>query len=194
MPAAAPISQFPVLNREAARTFLESLDADTDKFTFQTFTDSDERKKTYAKDRTGRLIDPLAKVVHGTLDEHWATLVDLSRRGAGVFVTVNRTTLRGRRNQENITGIRAYFLDCDGVSENEIKAGIAAIGLMPHIVVKSSEGKYHIYWRMNDAPMAAFTETQKKLAELFGSDPSVCDLPRVLRIPGFPHQKDGSNG
>jgi Primase C terminal 1 (PriCT-1) len=29
---------------------------------------------------------------------------------------------------------------------------------------------------------------------LFGSDPQVHDLPRVMRIPGFPHQKDGSRG
>ena len=118
MPDAAPVSQFPILDREDARRFLQYLDPDTDEFTFQTFTDSDERKKAYEKNpRTAQIIDPLAQVLHGTLDKHYPTLVDLSRRGAGIFVTVNKTTLRGRRNRENITEVRAYFSDCDGVAE-----------------------------------------------------------------------------
>jgi putative DNA primase/helicase len=195
MPAAASISHFPVLDREAARTFLEYLDPDTDEFTFQTFTDSEERRKTYTKNERTRLtIDPLAKVLHGTLDEHWATFVDLCRQGAAVFVTVNRTTLCGRRNRENITGIRAYFLDCDSVQSESLKASLTAFGLMPHIILRSSEGKYQVYWCVIDAPLSGFGDTQKKLSEAFGSDPSVCDLPRVMRLPGFPHQKDGSKG
>src|SRR5437879_3328740 len=107
MSETAYVAQFPVLDREAARTFLEFLDPDTDKFTFQTFTDSDEKKKTYQRNRRGRIIDSLAKVLHGTLDQHWPTLVELSRAGAGVFVTINRTTFKGR-NKESITGVRAY--------------------------------------------------------------------------------------
>jgi hypothetical protein len=191
MPAVAPISHFPVLNRDAAQKFLEFLDPDADEFTFQTFTDSDERRNFYHKTRTG---DPLARTLHGSLDEQWGTLVDLSRRGAGVFITVNRTTLRGPRNQGSITEVRAYFPDCDSVQVDEIKAGIIAIGLRPHIIVKSSEGKYHIYWCMSGAPLSTFAETQKKLSALFSSDPCVTDLPRVMRLPGFPHQKDGSKG
>jgi hypothetical protein len=193
MSAAAPISHFPVLDRNAAQTFLEFLDPDADQFTFQTFTDSEERKKTYAK-TAGRITDPLAKVLHETLEQHWATLVGLSRQGAGVFVTVNRTTLRGRRNLQSIIAVRVYFPDCDGVSVDEIRASLIALGLRPHITVQSSPGKFHIYFCVDDAPLSSFKETQKKLAALFGSDESVCDLPRVTRLPGFPHQKDGSKG
>jgi hypothetical protein len=57
---------------------------------------------------------------------------------------------------------------------------------------KSSEGKYHIIWCVADALLPGFKETQKQVAAVFESDDSVCDLPRVLRLPGFPHQKDGS--
>src|SRR5258708_36942975 len=106
MSDAAPVSQFPVLDREAAHKFLQYLDPDAEKFTFQTFTDSDERKKTHPiNPRTRQITDPLAKVFHGTLDKHWASLVDASRLGAGIFVTVNKTTLCGRRNRENIVGV-----------------------------------------------------------------------------------------
>jgi hypothetical protein len=197
MPGAEQIrpTQFPVLNREAAATFLHLLDPEADGFTFQTFTDSDLKKRASKKDhQTGRTTDSLAKVLHGTLDEHYAALVDLSRAGAGIFVTVNRTTLRGRRSAENITDIRSYFADCDGVPEDKIKTGISLLGLRPHIITRTSPGKYHTFYCVYEAPLKGFCETQKKLALLFGSDSSVCDLPRVMRLPGFPHQKDGSKG
>jgi RecA-family ATPase len=184
----ASLAQFPLLDREEAQTFLQYLDPDADKFTFQTFTDSEAKKQQYDRG------DPLAKVLHGTPDENWGALVDLSRRGAGVFVTVNATTLSGRRNADNVTGVRAYFVDCDGVPTDKIKAGISELGLVPHIGVQSSSGRYHSYSCVSDAPLTGFSETQKKLSALLGSDPQVCDLPRVMRIPGFPHQKDGSNG
>jgi RecA-family ATPase len=190
----ASVAQFPILNRGAAKTFLQCLDPKRDEFTFQTFTDSDQRKKTYDKHpQTGRLIDPVAKVLHGTLDQHWATLVDYSRRGAGIFVTVNRTSLRGHRNSENIKEIRSQHVDCDGVSPDSIRRSMEALGLPPHIGVQSSRGKYHVYYRVHGVPLNEYSQTQKRLIRLFGSDPTVHDLPRVMRVPGFPHQKDGSN-
>lgn len=46
-------------------------------WTFQTFDDHDERK-----DGT------LAKILHGTFDQHKETLAELNRQGAGVFVAM----------------------------------------------------------------------------------------------------------
>jgi hypothetical protein len=40
-----------------------------------------------------------------------------------------------------------------------------------------------------DCPLDRFTETQKALATSLGTDPVVCDLPRVARLPGFIHHK-----
>jgi RecA-family ATPase len=192
---ASPVTQFPVLDREAARNFLHYLDPDSDRFTFQTFTDSDQRKRTYKKhSQTGYIVDPLAKVLHGTIEEHWAALVDMSRRGAGVFVTINKTTLKGRRCGDNIVAVRAYLSDCDGVPQDTIKAALRLLGLMPQVATQTSAGRYHLLWCVDGAPLAAFKETQRNLAALFGSDPTVLDSPRVVRIPGFPHQKDGSAG
>ena len=38
-------------------------------------------------------------------------------------------------------------------------------------------------------PLDEFKERQVLLAEMFDGDPKVCDLPRVMRLPGFLHQK-----
>ena len=42
-----------------------------------------------------------------------------------------------------------------------------------------------------DEPLDQFTNIQKRLAMTFNSDPSVHDLPRVMRLPGFYHNKSG---
>jgi hypothetical protein len=57
MPGAGQIqpTQFPVLDPEAAATFLSFLDPDSDRFTFQSFTDSDEKSR-----RMGRIPEPAA--------------------------------------------------------------------------------------------------------------------------------------
>jgi Protein of unknown function (DUF3987)/RepB DNA-primase N-terminal domain len=59
----------------------------------------------------------------------------------------------------------------------------------PHIVVESSRGHFHVYWRVSDVELDQFADLQKALAARFGGDPAVCDLPRVMRLPGFYHCK-----
>jgi AAA domain/Primase C terminal 1 (PriCT-1) len=165
------VAQFPVLDREAPQTFLRYLDPDTSDFTFQTFTDSEQRRKAFTIDpRTNKRFDPLARTLHGTLSQYWATLADLSRLGAGVFVTINRTTLHKPRTAENVTEIRAYFADFDEIQPDVIKTNL----------------------HVDDAPLAEFGRTQKQLSRLLGSDISVNDLSRVMRLPGFIHQKDSA--
>jgi hypothetical protein len=77
------------------------------------------------------------------------------------------------------------FVDLDGASINPVIDG----PLAPSIIVQSSPGKFHAYWLVNDLPLVDFSGFQKALAHRFSGDPSVCDLPRVLRVPGFLHRK-----
>jgi RecA-family ATPase len=106
----ASLAQFPNINRKDAERFLAILDDRTHRFTFQTFDDNKDRKE-------GRL----ARIFHGTLDQHFSTLVNLNHHyGAGVFVTVNATNSPGR-TIDCITEVRAYFADLDGVPLDNIK-------------------------------------------------------------------------
>jgi putative DNA primase/helicase len=61
--------------------------------------------------------------------------------------------------------------------------------LQPHIVIESSPGKWHAYWLVSDSPLEQFKPLQQALAQRFNGDKAVCDLPRVMRLPGFLHQK-----
>jgi hypothetical protein len=160
--------------RDQAERFLAALDPDAKAFTFQTFDDNSDRKDK-----------ALVKVLSGSLAQHWNTLVKLNGRGAGIFVTVNETDLKGRE-ASNIVRIRAVFADLDGAPLEPVLAeGIPR----PHIVTETSAGRWHVYWRVENMPRDEFTGLQKILIERFDADKSVHDLPRVMRIPGFVHRK-----
>jgi hypothetical protein len=159
-------------DRSTARKFLQLLG--TGPFTFQTFDENAARKNP-----------ALARVFNGTFDQHLATLEGLNRKGGGIFVTINRTDGKGRRAR-NITGVRAVFVDLDGAP----LAPVMASTLVPHTVVESSPDRFHAYWLVDETvSLSDFRGLQKKLAKLFNGDPTVHDLPRVLRLPGFLHRK-----
>jgi hypothetical protein len=125
------------------------------------------------------------RVLNGSLEKHWRELVRLNADGAGIFVTINETNLKGRKTTD-ITRVRAQFCDLDGAPLDPV---LRPDHPKPHIIVESSPGKWHPYWLVDDVEMEDFTGYQKRLAERFGGDPKVCDLPRVLRLPGFVHRK-----
>lgn len=153
----------------SAQAFLEALGTE---FTFQTFDDREQKRQH------------LSRVLHGTFAQHAGTLAALNRQGAGVFVMVNVGDGKGRK-AANVQAVRAYFADLDSAPLD----AVYAFALRPHFVLESSAGRWHAYWFVDDAPLDAFKATQQAIAERLGSDPKVCDLPRVMRLPGFIHCK-----
>ena len=165
---------------DEAHRFLNLLDPNGP-FTFQTFADSDNA--------TGAARFP--RVLHGTLDEHADSLISINQQGGGIFVMVNEGDGKvhaGKdtcRNTSNVVRVRAVFVDLDGAPLEPVLEA----GAHPTIIVNSSPGKYHVYWLVSDVGLTDFTTLQKQLIVKFKGDPSVHDLPRVLRVPGFFHQK-----
>ena len=157
----------------AAARFLAALSPDKSE-TFQTFTDPEPKPKP----------DPLATYRHGSLQRLTPWLAQMQDKGAGVFVMVNRGDGKGR-SAANVTGCRALFVDLDG---SPIEPVLAA-PIPPRITVESSPGRYHAYWPVVDFPLDQFTAAQKVLIALYSADKKIHDKPRVLRLPGFIHQK-----
>lgn len=123
------------------------------------------------------------RIYHGSIDK----IPDNKDRGWGVFFCVNKTDLKGRK-EENIKKIRALFIDCD-TPEKSPRVLQMVQELQPHCIIESSPGKYHIYWLIENCSFDEYKNLQKKLAAKFGSDKSVHDLARVMRVPGFYHLK-----
>ena len=140
-----------------------------DRFTSQTFADHPNASMR-------------PTIAHGPHAAQHKQLERANAAGMGIFHMSNTGDLQGRR-AENVTAIAAYFIDLDGSPLPDVWP------LAPTAVIESSRDRYHAYWRVTNAPLGTFAHVQKHLAVLFGSDPKVHDLPRVMRLPGYQHQK-----
>lgn len=154
----------------AAERFLMHL-AGNEPVTFQTFADQDDGRH-------------LARILHGTLADQGNALQALNQAGAGVFLMVNAGDGLGRKS-ENVVRVRALFADLDGAPLDPVLVARPE----PHLIIESSPGRYHAYWLVSDCPLDRFTPLQAAIAAKFASDPKVKDLPRVMRLPGYWHQK-----
>ena len=121
---------------------------------------------------------------HGSIEKLSSWLISKNRSGYGIFFMVNAGNGSGRK-AENVISVRAFFVDLDGAPYEEILIA----KLEPSIITESSPGRYHAYWLVADAPLKTFSSIQKQLAAKFNSDPSINDLPRIMRVPGFYHLK-----
>ena len=158
---------------EEARRFLELIDP-VGFFTFMTLKES--------ASATGAARYP--KVLHGTLDEHADALCLINQQGGGIFMMANAGDGKGRK-AKNVVRVRAVFVDLDGSPLEPVTTSVPH----PSIVVNSSPGRWHAYWIVEDYPLNEFSAKQQQLIAKFNSDPSVHDLPRVMRLPGFFHCK-----
>jgi DNA primase RepB-like protein len=159
-------------DREQAGAFLRFLDPEASRFTFQIYDDGSAKRPE------------MAAWFHGSLDALWGELCRLSRAGAGIFVTINETDFKGRK-AGNIIRIRALFADLDGAP----LANAWNVPVRLGWISKTSPGRFHAYWRVTGIELDEFKPLQKRIIELTGGDPAIHDLPRVMRLPGFCHQK-----
>ena len=156
---------------EMAERFLTILDGEAETFTFQTFDDSQAKRRTMAKTLCNSLAT--AAPILGRMNES----------GAGIFVTINKTA-GTRRKAKDVVRVRAVFADFD-----EGTPPLDESPLPPSMVVESSPGRQHWYWIVEGLPLEQFKPVQRAIAQRLNSDHTVCDLPRVMRLPGFWHRK-----
>lgn len=106
-------------------------------------------------------------------------LAKLNKRGAAITVVPQRTDGRGR-TLKNIKGIRYLVADCD--SGHTLKS-LQALAVPPDIVVESSEGRFHAYFRVKCAP-SEFRPLSRALAAALESDPGSTDAAHAFRLAG----------
>jgi len=170
---------------DECKIFIHKLAGKNAQFTFQTFDDVevwDEAKQKAVK----RMDKNLVRVLHGTFNEHKHALAALNKRGAGVFVAINQTDLKGIK-QENILKVRALFVDLDGSPIQPILD--LPEDLQPHIIIESSPNRWHAYWLVDNCSLEQFPHVQRALAVKFDGDKAVNNINRVMRLVGFSHNK-----
>jgi len=114
-----------------------------------------------------------------------ARLIELNKLGAGIYFTPNQ--FPNRRLQEQCAGINAWFIDMD-YDKKEQWARLMECPLSPSIIVET-RNSYHCYWLAKDGKIDNFDKIIRGLIKYFHADESCKDNSRVLRIPGFFHNK-----
>jgi hypothetical protein len=160
----------------SATRFLSLLDEGAERFTFQMATDVEPKPKP----------DPLARHCDLALDD-LESLEACNSAGAAIWVMVNAGDGNGR-SAANVARVRAVFIDGDGQID---LARLLAADIEPHIVTETSPGHLQAFWLVDGLSVEQFAGVQRRIAQQFGTD-SICDPCRVMRVPGFRHQKDPS--
>lgn len=110
-------------------------------------------------------------------------VIDAQADGLGVYVVIND----GGDTKSSITACRAFFAEFDGVDEAEQWELVNQSGLPePSIVVATGGGSLHFYWVLAEsmADTKQWQADMRRLAAHLGSDPSINDPSRVMRLPG----------
>lgn len=99
---------------------------------------------------------------------------------------------KGDSLAEGVKLARCLFADFDGgVYYEDAMARVKAAGLPWPTAILESGGGVHAWWRLAE-PMTdadAWHDRMKAIAAALGSDSSICDWPRIMRMPGFVNWK-----
>jgi len=120
------------------------------------------------------------------------TLLTQNQQGENIYVGVNPRRFEGGRKAEDVKLARCLPADFDNMTLDEVLALLQRSGLpRPTLTVATGHG-FHLYWLLTEPllDMAKWTAIQKRLIAKLGSDPSIHDSPRILRLPGFENCKE----
>jgi hypothetical protein len=121
------------------------------------------------------------KVIVGSFKDNRQELWGLNQHGSGVHLQLNYG--KGRK-LEDITGVSCLFADFDDPDQP-----LPSFPHPPTMIVSSSPGKYHCYWKVAGIPLDSWKYLQKAIAERFNSDRHCYQVNKTLRLPGFYNRK-----
>lgn len=122
-------------------------------------------------------------------------LIKTQAKGYGIYIGVCPRMKNKRGDADSVSYIGMLWADLDAKSYKEGKREalnrLKAFKLKPTIIVDSGHG-YHAYWRLKENKIynaQLVRECLKALANILDSDSGVCDISRVMRLPGTINNK-----
>jgi len=123
------------------------------------------------------------------------------RKDRGTFFCINTVMPRqSRRSKETIHEIVCLHADLDldkiDMSPDVVLERLGQLPCLPSKVIHSGHG-YHCYWvlaeseRATPETIARVEVLLRVLADVIGGDPAVCEVARLMRLPGSHNTKNG---
>ena len=113
----------------------------------------------------------------------------MNARNWNIYITPStlKPSSLDRRKESFLSHQSIIYLDCD------LPSGIDEIRSRypdPTLVVKTSQGRYQVYWRLAEPVSVDQQESlMKRMAIDIGGDRATTNVSRVLRLPGFWNRK-----
>lgn len=114
-----------------------------------------------------------------------------NENGENIYIGINPRNKQGGKGKDVLLA-RVLMADFDDCTPEQAAAKAAAAGLPPAtLIVNSGHGAHH-YWRLTQAveDLKRWTRAVKALIARCGSDRTIFDSPRILRLPGFFNVKE----
>lgn len=138
----------------------------------------------------------------GKVHRHWATpswyiensqwMQKLNSK-YDLYFGINPRLQSGKGKSTDIELARCLFAEFDNMTLAEASSRVDNAGLPVPTAIVWSGGGTHLYWRLDEpiTDLYLWTGLQKRLILALGSDRTICDPPRIMRIPGFFNHKPG---
>ncbi len=145
---------------------------------------------------------PLVQIKVAATPEYMALLEAKQAEGWNIFVCMNPFPAGTKTRTESLVSvIRNLYLDVDKTKKNGDRAlrlideAVASNSIeAPTSILESSDGNYHVDWRVSGFSWDEAKAMLSVLSNKLGGDPSAIDLNRVLRLPGFKNLKKERGG
>lgn len=126
---------------------------------------------------------------------HLNAAQEWNQKGYGIFHTVNG--FYRLRRKSHLARVNAWFVEVDSEDKKTTIHRIKNSGLCPSMIIESKRG-FHVYWACFDPSFQNSVKSwdrivKRGLIPFYGADPKASDVCRILRTPGFFHQKDRAN-
>ena len=153
-----------------------------------------------ANDRDDKKQAPPQELITREPDKVEAFIRKWDAQGRALYFCVNTIKKGKRRNKANVAELVGLHADLDfkGIVEGRkrIEEVLAGLPCQPSCVVFSGHG-LHGYWWFDEV-LPATNENKarveallKKLADVFAGDLAVCEVARLMQLPGSHNTKDG---
>lgn len=101
----------------------------------------------------------------------------------GIYFVVNG----GGQKKDKIADFNAFFFEFDDLPLDKQWALAMSLPIVPHIII-ATRASLHCYWLAKEGTTGDEWDTvQRTLIVALGSDPTIKDRSRVMRLPGYDH-------
>ena len=88
----------------------------------------------------------------------------------------------------HVTAVRCLFADADGTALPD-RWHLSPTFTLWHPTTK----RWWAFWTTCGVELSAYSGMQRRIAAFYGTDPSISNLSRIVRLAGFDRWKDGKN-